>query len=74
MLDLSHGVVVREFLVAIRDLYARNRKSFSLKTLFLPVTSADILVIKFFQLFFNILQVQAALRDLSIESIGYSRT
>jgi hypothetical protein len=38
MLDLSHGVVVREFLVAIRDLYKKNKKSFSLKTLFLPVT------------------------------------
>ena len=45
MLDLSHGVVVREFLVAIRDIYAKNRKSFSLKTLFLPVTSADILLV-----------------------------
>ena len=44
MLDLSHGVVVREFLVAIRDIYARNRKSFSLKTLFLPVTTSEILV------------------------------
>jgi hypothetical protein len=42
MLDLSHGVVVREFVVAIRDLYAKNRKSFSLKTLFLPVTSQSI--------------------------------
>jgi hypothetical protein len=44
MLDLSHGVVVREFVVAIRDLYAKNRKSFSLKTLFLPVTSQSILM------------------------------
>ena len=43
ILDFSHGVVVKEFLVVIRDLYLRNRKTFSLKTLFLPVTSAEIL-------------------------------
>lgn len=44
MLDLSHGVVVREFVVAIRDLYVKNRRSFSLKTLFLPVTNSDIMI------------------------------
>ena len=43
ILDFSHGVVVKEFLVVIRDLYLKNRKTFSLKTLFLPVTSAEIL-------------------------------
>merc|ERR1712226_359970 len=43
ILDFSHGVVVKEFLVVIRDLYLRNRKTFSLKTLFLPMTSAEIL-------------------------------
>ena len=43
VLDFSHGVVVREFLDVIRDLYLRNKKTFSLKTLFLPVTSSDIL-------------------------------
>ena len=42
-LDFSHGVVVREFLDVIRDLYLRNKKTFSLKTLFLPVTSSEIL-------------------------------
>ena len=43
VLDFSHGVVVREFLDVIRDLYLRNKKTFSLKTLFLPVTSSEIL-------------------------------
>ena len=43
ILDFSHSVVVKEFLVVIRNLYLRNRKTFSLKTLFLPVTSAEIL-------------------------------
>ena len=43
ILDFSHGVVVKEFLVVIRDLYLKNKKTFCLKTLFLPVTSAEIL-------------------------------
>ena len=43
ILDFSHGVVVKEFLVVIRDLYLKNKKTFSLKTLFLPVTSQEIL-------------------------------
>lgn len=37
------GVVVKEFLVAIRGLYLKNRQTFSLKTLFLPVASEDVL-------------------------------